>query len=150
MDIGHIQKKLDRIEDEVRQYFQHNASTLDKDLIKSIKLTVGNIVKHAQTASQKDELVKDLVLLEKLFNHHHFDEGQISPTFHDIKFDLEMNFTEIEDVEPLTIKDKLDSEEEQVRYIATEQKLLNESKSAPSHLDKLLNNYKDIRKSTGQ
>ncbi len=66
-DIQSIQRKLPRIEDEVRQYFLHNSFELEKETIKAIKQTINNIVKHAITAKFENELVKDLVLLEKLF-----------------------------------------------------------------------------------
>lgn len=146
-DIQSIQRKLPRIEDEVRQYFLHNSFDLEKETIKAIKQTVNNIVKHAITAKIENELVKDLVLLEKLFRNYRFDEGHITPTFCDVKFDLEMDFQEVVEVEILNIKEELDSEKEkEVVYSVKEQKLLDDSKIAPSKLDLLLNQYKNVKK----
>ena len=146
-DIQSIQRKLPRIEDEVRQYFLHNSFDLEKETIKEIKQTVNNIIKHAITAKIENELVKDLVLLEKLFRYYRFDEGYITPTFCDVKFDLEMDFQEVVEVEILNIKEELDSEKEkEVVYSVKEQKLLDDSKMAPSKLDFLLNQYKNVKK----
>ena len=105
------------------------------------------VVKHAITAKIQNELVKDLVLLEKLFRYYRFDEGHITPTFSDVKFDLEMDFQEVVEVEILNIKEELDSEKEkEVVYSVKEQKLIDDSKIAPSKLDLLLDQYKNVKK----
>jgi len=145
IDLTFIHAQLIKVENEVTQYFLHNPNSLDIETIKSIKLTVGNIIKHALTANGHEELVKDLVLLEKLFQHHQFDEGIISPTFYDVKYELEMDYQEVKEVKPISLKQDLDSQKPKA-HKGQEQKLISQSKHMPSKLDEILKQYKDVRK----
>lgn len=147
MNLPDLIKKLPAVQNEIHQFFLHNTVDLDKEIIKSIKETVKNIMIHAATARTKSELAKDMKLLLNLLQKYHFDEGLVSPVFSDLKFELELDYHEvISTYEPIYIKQEIDSERQQRKVVATEQKLINQSSEPPSALNQLLHKYRGAKK----